>query len=428
MNKFVLQVPRWRGELLFSRELLLFLGVILLMVVGTLFCFWGYKYFKTVLFVGIGTVICYIAYLLVEPLTKNLVIRLFLTVSLTFLGVCFVYFLDIIFGYILDRLQIRRALSKRTYLLAAPLGAAVLGLTIYNGIWRDAVVAAVISAVCLICGLLFQRERRKKQVRFCCYSDLLRLKYPNLQEDGLEYITLDSAAMPADTAAKAEAEEGTEELSDVVAKAEAKEEPEELAVAEAEAEVEKAVDIMKEEEKLESAPAEAEPERAETIGAVPVPGEKSMFVPVAEMQIKPLSMSEEMETTGDGTKYLLFRKPEQESDLLEDAVFMRQVKSAMEAERCRKQIDMNMAVLAAARYAKRAAIKDESSASADKVSVSAARETGQRKMQAVKKREIQRGSVRKMRRKQGKKIAQAVAVTAAGFSLFFAGRASKGRD
>lgn len=419
MNKFVLQVPRWRGELLFSRELLLFLGVILLMVVGTLFCFWGYKYFKTVLFVGIGTVICYIAYLLVEPLTKNLVIRLFLTVSLTFLGVCFVYFLDIIFGYILDRLQIRRALSKRTYLLAAPLGAAVLGLTIYNGIWRDAVVAAVISAVCLICGLLFQRERRKKQVRFCCYSDLLRLKYPNLQEDGLEYITLDSAAMPADTAAKAEAEPEPEAHADVVAKAEAAEGPERSAAEETKPETL---------ETVETVPAEAESERAESVGAEPEAGEKTMYMPVAEMQIKPLSMSEEMETTGDGTKYLLFRKPEQESDLLEDAVFMRQVKSAMEAERCRKQIDMNMAVLAAARYAKRAAIKDESSASADKVSVSAARETGQRKMQAVKKREIQRGSVRKMRREQGKKIAQAVAVTAAGFSLFFAGRASKGRD
>ena len=199
MDKFVLQVPKWQGELLFSRELLTFLGVILLIVVGTLFCFWGYKYFRTVLFLGIGVVLCCGSYLLVEPMTANLVIRMFLTVSLTFLGMCFAYFLDIVFGYLLDRLKIRSALGKRTYLAAAPLGAAILGLTIYFYIWRDAAVALGIALCCLVPGLVFQHHKRKKLVRFRCYNDLLRMERPKFDEDGLELLSVgavDVAAKP----------------------------------------------------------------------------------------------------------------------------------------------------------------------------------------------------------------------------------------
>ncbi len=179
MDKFVLKVPEWQGELLFSKEVVVFLGVILLMLVGTLFCFWGYKYFRTILFLGIGVVACYGSYLLVEPMTASLVIRMFLTVSLTFLGVCFAYFLDIIFGYLLDRFRVRGALGKRTYLIAAPLGAAILGLTVYYFIWRDAAVALAIALCCLVPGLIFQHHKRKKMVRFRCYNDLLRLRRPD---------------------------------------------------------------------------------------------------------------------------------------------------------------------------------------------------------------------------------------------------------
>lgn len=127
---------------------------------------------------GIGTASCYGGYLLVEPLTGNLVLRMILTVTLTFVGVCFVYFLDIIFGFILDRLGIRNALGKRTYLFAAPLGALLLGLTIYYMIWRDVILSSLIAIGCLTFGLIFQNKMRKKQVRFKSYDDLLKLPRP----------------------------------------------------------------------------------------------------------------------------------------------------------------------------------------------------------------------------------------------------------
>ena len=48
LDKFVLQLPKWQGELLYTKGTLMFVGVILLLIVGTLFCFWGYKYLRTV--------------------------------------------------------------------------------------------------------------------------------------------------------------------------------------------------------------------------------------------------------------------------------------------------------------------------------------------------------------------------------------------
>ena len=181
------------GRVIIFKGILVFLGVILLMIVGTLFCFWGYKYLRTVLFLGIGVAVCYGSYLLVEPMTANLVIRMFLTVSLTILGVCFAYFLDIVFSYLLDRLRVRSALGKRVYLVAAPLGAVILGLTIYFYIWRDGAAALGIALCCLIPGLIFQHHRRKKMVRFRCYNDLLRLRRPRFDEDGLEILSVGAA-------------------------------------------------------------------------------------------------------------------------------------------------------------------------------------------------------------------------------------------
>lgn len=174
MHKFVLNVPKWQGELLFTKELLVFVSAIILMVAGILFCFWGYKYFRTVLFLGIGAAACYASFLIVESMTGNLVIRMFLTVSLTFLGICIVYFLDIIWGYFLDRSWLRNALGKNIYLIAAPLGAVIIGLTVYWFIWRGPVAAVVTAVACGVCGLIFQYFRRSKVVRFKCYNDLRR--------------------------------------------------------------------------------------------------------------------------------------------------------------------------------------------------------------------------------------------------------------
>ena len=382
-------VPKWQGELFFSKELLVFVGVILLMIVGTLFCFWGYKYFKTVLFMGIGIVACYVGYLLVEPMTPKLVIRMFLTVSLTFLGLCFFYFLDIIFSYILDSLHVRDALGKRTYLLAAPLGAAILGLTIYCFIWRDEITAAVISLVCLMIGLPFQHVKRKKQIRFKTYNDLLRLSRPEVSMDELGHAALGTVAALSVVPAPV-----PEPKSDPV-----------IEVVEPVSEPEPVAEVIEPELIPDSEPVSEAVEPEPESGSVIAPVEPA-FVPetvtpesdllVIKLAPEPKPGSELPTELSDSVKELIHKKMESKEDILEDAFFVKQMNNLKKGD-----------------------------------SVAQAKAIGERKTQPPSyhgKITVTSKHSGKSRRKRDKDLARGVAIAVAGLGIFLAGRVSKGGD
>lgn len=374
LDKFVFHVPKWQGELFFSKELLVFVGVILLVIVGTLFCFWGYKFFRTVLFIGIGVVACCVSYLLVEPMTPKLVIRMFLTVSLTFLGLCFFYLVDIIFSYVLDKLHIRDALGKRTYLLAAPLGAAILGLTIYYFIWRDEITAAVISLVCLAVGLPFQYVKRKKQVRFRTYNDLLRLSRPEVNADEPEHVALGTvAALSAATALEPEPEPVIETI-----------------VPEPVPEHEPVTEAVKPEPAPESVIAPVEP------AFVPEPAAPESDLLVVTLAPEPKAGSELPVELSDSAKELIHKKMDSKEDILEEAFFVRQINSIKKGD-------------SAARAKSSQEGKTQTPSYQGKITVTSKHDG-------------------KFRRKRDKDIARGVAIVATGLGIFLAGRASKGGD
>lgn len=401
LDKFVLQLPKWQGELLFSKGTLMFVGVILLLIVGTLFCFWGYKYFRTVLFLGIGVVVCYGSYLLVEPMTANLVIRMFVTVSLTFLGMCFVYFLDIVFGYLLDRLRIRSALGKRTYLFAAPLGAAVLGLTIYGCIWRDAVVAAGISLACLVLGLVFQHHRRKRMVRFRCYNDLLRLRRPKIDEDGLEILSAGTAAAALASVSSA--------LATSVPEAAPEAEPVASAEPAPSFEPEPVFAMNAQGQALSEIESEfaAGFEYGQGARPVPEPMREEAEKSVTELEPLPaMSSAEEEEITpvpyeiSESVKNLILRKMETDEELLEEAFFVKRISKRM----------------------------------SDKPDGAAAKKRESRSIRTERAGRVQTGrpspSVRnrKSRRKREEGMVKAAVIAAAGLGAFIVGRVTKGGD
>lgn len=405
MDKFVLHVPKWQGELLFTKELLVFAGVIILMLAGILFCFWGYKYFKTVLFLGVGTVACYVSFLLIEPMTGNLVIRMFLTVSLTFLGICIVYFLDIIWGYFLDKLRIRNALGKNIYLIAAPLGAAIIGLAIYWFIWRGLIEAVVIAAVCGVGGLVFQYFRRAKAVRFKCYNDLLRMPRPKADEDGLEYIVMETAAA-------------------VVA-------PEPVTAEEpaAEPEPEEILPVAEEEEEPVVEPVMAEEPYAEP-ELEPVTAEKPVVELIAEMETEPVASVESVAENESAPEFAL-TVPEPDPDILEDALFVRQMNEYLKNRQRFKQVDIELAAMAASRHAEavttaqREAV-DVMSKAAD--AMTRAADAMDRVAAAAPQIKVTPDKRRNFLRKRYGRIAKGAAAVAAGIGIFIAGRASKGRD
>lgn len=429
LDKFVLQVPKWQGELLFSKEIIVFLGVILLMIVGTLFCFWGYKYFRAVLFLGIGAVLCYGSYLLVEPMTANLVIRMFLTVSLTFLGMCFAYFLDIVFGYLLDRLRIRSALGKRVYLVAAPLGAAILGLTIYFYIWRDVVVAFGIALCCLVPGLIIQHHKRKKMIRFRCYNDLLRLRRPKFDEDGLEILS-DGAAMLAPVSSVLTAQEPEPEPEPELESVPApvpEPIPEPVRVIALEPEPEPAFEpepvFMMNEGRRALFEIESEfaskPEYGIGILPEPEPAAAEKRTPAAEPAAKmPAVTKEEAETDpapvpleiSDKVKDLLLRKMETDEELLEEAFFVKKVskKMAEKQEDERRKAQMQRRAM------------EEKKAQED-IRIETISPIYPGKITLTKKD-------RKSRRRREEGMAKGAAIAAAGLGAFLAGRITKGGD
>lgn len=456
LDKYILNVPEWQGELLFTREVLVFVGIIVLMLTGILFCFWGYKYFSTVLFLGIGAVVCYASFLLIEPMTANSVVRMFLTVSLTFLGICLVYFLDIILSYFLDKLRLKNVLGKNIYLLAAPLGAAIIGLTIYWFIWRGLAVAVVTAVVCGITGLVFQHHNKKKAVRFRCYNDLLQMPRPKVDENGLEYIAMGTpimagaaasvspeavAAMPEPEWEPVEAAVPESEAGPVeAAMPEPEAEPVEAAVPEPEAEpVEAAVP------ELEAEPVEAAPELEEKPmeTAMPEPEQELAEAAMPEPELQPVPALIKIEGAEpeagaprrfpESIKDTIIERMEGEAedDILEDALFVRQMGEYLKERRQIKQIDIGLAAMAAHRHAEAVTAAQREAAdvmnkAADAMSKAA--DAMNRATVSVSGADMAPGRRRRQHKKQDGRLAKGAAVVAAGVGLFIAGRASKGGD
>lgn len=168
--------------LIFSGRIEMVLLIILLIVTGSILCFLGYKYFRLIIFGTVCGWICFLGYQLSKRLAGNLSIRLILCVAVSFLGICLVYFAAVILNFLLEKIKIKRFMTRRTYIVSAVLGAIVLAFTVYYGIYHSRTAAVLTALVGGGSGFTVQHKKKEKHIRFKTYDDLLRL-HP-LEESG----------------------------------------------------------------------------------------------------------------------------------------------------------------------------------------------------------------------------------------------------
>lgn len=183
MENFILKIPEWQGELVFSRDLLILIATILLAVIGMMFCFWGYKYFQTVVLMLLSCGVYGLGYLISERMTQNLVLRLFISTLIAFMGVCLLYFASTLVRFMVDRSRAKNFLLKCMIPFSVLAGGVLLAADIYFGIYRSAPVAGVIAVAFGGIGMAVQYKNRKKQVRFRTYDDLLKLQPIESEEE-----------------------------------------------------------------------------------------------------------------------------------------------------------------------------------------------------------------------------------------------------
>lgn len=122
---------------------------------------------------------------------------------------------------------------------------------------------------------------------------------------------------------------------------------------------------------------------------------------------------------------------EAEDDILEDALFVRQMGEYLKERRQIKQIDIGLAAMAAHRHAEAVTAAQREAAdvmnkAADAMSKAA--DAMNRATVSVSGADMAPGRRRRQHKKQGGRLAKGAAVVAAGVGLFIAGRASKGGD
>ena len=176
MEDFILKIPKWEGEIVFSQELITLIVVIVALITGVLLCFWGYRYFKTIALILLGCICGIIGYRIGEGMTSNLVLQMCIFIMFTFLGVCIFYLLSMVWVWFLDKLKIRAFVQRTLHIIASLTGALLVGLITYFMVFQNVIVAVIIAGILAIAGVCYGIRNVKARRVFRTYDDLKKLE------------------------------------------------------------------------------------------------------------------------------------------------------------------------------------------------------------------------------------------------------------
>lgn len=182
MDKWILRVPAWEGEIEFTYDTVSFLLIIITLLAGLILCFMGYKYLQSLCLVVLGCLMGIVGIWLTDGMTQNLVLKMCLFVIFTFLGVCLFYGISILMVSVLKTLHIKEKYAPYTYLFSAFFGAGVVSVVTFLYVYRGILAVSVLFVVLFASGAFWGKKQAAKRKVFHTYDELYGQKPP--EEEG----------------------------------------------------------------------------------------------------------------------------------------------------------------------------------------------------------------------------------------------------
>ncbi len=184
MTKWILKLPDFSNGLVFNEETVAFVLLILTLALSLWMTFKGYSVMKTLLLVLTALWLGFLGIKVCAFFTGEAIFKLVFFVTFLFLGICLVFFLNMILNYLLRRLGVLIWCESHSYLLSAPLGAGLLCGGVWLKIFQHTPVCVLTFAILTAAGLLYQHRHRHEIVHAHTYDDIVRMKRPELPVGG----------------------------------------------------------------------------------------------------------------------------------------------------------------------------------------------------------------------------------------------------
>lgn len=176
MEKRILKVPEWKGQIVFDYETVYFCLVIAFLLAGVILCFMGYKYMRTLCVAVLGCAAGVIGIRVGERLTQNQVLKMCLFVVSVYVSVAMIHVVSEALISAFRRLAVWEKLLKKQYIAAACLGAGVVAVTTYECVYRSPAIAAVLFVLLAVAGVLHGKKKSANRRIFYTYDDLCARK------------------------------------------------------------------------------------------------------------------------------------------------------------------------------------------------------------------------------------------------------------
>ena len=176
MKNFILEIPKWEGQISFSNELVTLILVVIALVAGVLLCFWGYRYFQTIALVLLGCLCGKIGYQIGESMTGNEILKMCIFVIFAFFGVCMCYCLSIIGTKTTKGMGIQTFLHRTLHIIASLAGALIVAVVTYTQVYRNLLVVILGAVILAVAGIWYGNRNLKAKRVFHTYDDLSKLE------------------------------------------------------------------------------------------------------------------------------------------------------------------------------------------------------------------------------------------------------------